>query len=228
MDQPGGAANAPREDLSETCVESVRYDETRHRSRPNVARKASFMADSETAASGRRCSPACQSSHSACSSSLPLVPAGRTVGSQPGSGSRAADRDAASRRTSTRGAAATLWETAGAVDPAVARSSALGPSGRVSGSKGDPVPRPSSAPAERGIAIVAAASVPRTAMRGIQRCWLETCAWGRRRREPCSASRRARRDSRAGASVRCDSTRHLPLTLRGGSRATDDRSITEQ
>ena len=28
MDQPGGAANAPREDLSETCVESVRYDET--------------------------------------------------------------------------------------------------------------------------------------------------------------------------------------------------------
>ncbi|CPU66392.1 Uncharacterised protein [Mycobacteroides abscessus] len=227
MDQPGGAAKAPREDLSETCVESVRYDDTRQRSRPKVARNASFIAESATAASGRRCSSACHSSHRACSSRLPFVPSGRTVGSQPGNGSRAAEREAASRRTSTRGAAATLGETAGAVAAAVARSSALGPTGRVSGSKGDPLPSTSSAPAESGIAMVAAASVPRTATRGTQRCWLETCAWGRRRREPCSASRRARRESRAGAPC-CDSPRPLPLTSSGWLRATDDRSITEQ
>src|SRR5690606_36420787 len=134
-------------------------------------------------ASGRRCSPACHSSHSACSSSLPFSPAGRTDGSHPGSGSRAAEREAASRRTSTRGASATLGETAGAVDAAVARSSALGPAGRVSGSKGDCEPRPSSAPAESGIAMVAAARVPRTATRGTRRCWLATCEWGRGRRE---------------------------------------------
>jgi hypothetical protein len=123
---------------------------------------------SDIAASGRRYSPGCHSSHSEWSASAPLVPSTGASTSQFGSGLRSRVRLAADSGRVMASARSTDPEVSGRSTGCVTRSSTFGPVCGAWTSNGDSPDR--AAPWTNGAAMVAAASVPITVAREMRRC----------------------------------------------------------